>query len=71
MDKKFTTITALVLVVVVGLFYWFAYRPSEIKKACYREARTVVDAISIDSNKEKYMDNYNNLYKLCVEKAGL
>lgn len=27
----------LAVLLILGLFYWFQYRPSEIRKACYRE----------------------------------
>jgi guanylate kinase len=38
MKKVITISTIIVLLVGSGVFYWFFYRPSEIRSACQKEA---------------------------------
>jgi hypothetical protein len=51
--------TLLILAVLSAIFYWFAYRPSEIRKACYVESGEAPRRIRDDE------------YKRCLMKNGL
>jgi len=56
----------LVIVIVVGSFYWFQWRPSSIKKDCVLEtAKLLKDQRNIT------IEEYNLLYKVCLNKKGL
>jgi CHASE3 domain sensor protein len=49
----------LLLGILGGIFYWFAYRPSEIRKSCYEETRETSRRIRDDE------------YRRCLMKNGL
>ncbi len=34
--KEYKGIIILILVVSAGVFYWYSYRPEQIRKDCYR-----------------------------------
>jgi predicted negative regulator of RcsB-dependent stress response len=43
------SLSIIVLIVMSGAFYWYEWRPSQIKKSCYKEARaaeTKINAIN-------------------------
>jgi flagellar basal body-associated protein FliL len=52
-------LTLLVLGISVGVFYWFAYRPSEIRKSCYWETNEASPRVRDD------------VYRRCLMKNGL
>jgi len=52
-------------IVLLGLFYWFQWRPSQIRKNCNEE---VVQRIKEDDIKSTY---YDLLFKVCLNKNGL
>lgn len=55
----------LLVIFIAGialLFYWFQWRPNEIRKSCANEA----------TNKYKgYGNIVNNYYRLCLVKHGM
>ncbi len=65
MKKEKIIITSVIVLLFIGLFYWYEYRPSKIRKECITKAethtgnmlpsKTVVDA------------NYSN----CLKSNGL
>ncbi len=72
----------ILLAVAVGSFYWFSYRPTEIKKKCstvtaYTEAKKEVTQVEVDEANAKYdicnayLDAYKDTYELqfkeCLE----
>ena len=60
--KKGIAFTVLVTILFCILFYWNSYRPSEIKKSCYREA--------IASAQEKFIgEGPSNLVPIGSEKT--
>lgn len=36
-DNKFASITVLTIIILGLIFYWYEYRPYQIKKKCSRE----------------------------------
>ena len=51
-----------VLVIILGGFYWYEYRPSEIRKSCERSARVT----------ESWGDvSYEIAYQGCLRYKGL
>lgn len=62
-------IVILIILLVLGAFYWFQYRPSEIRKECAKYAKdTKAEGI-------KGIDNYiklqDFLYKDCLKAKGI
>jgi len=49
-------IIGTIIVIISGLFYWYEWRPSEVRKNCYREAKDTetkldkVDIVQISEN---------------------
>ena len=69
-DSKLLLILLVLFVGGFG-FYWYELRPSQIKKSCFDIAQE--KAIKEDNllNNRFYIETYNNLYKMCLEKKGL
>lgn len=64
----------LALVAIVGLFYWFEWRPVQIKKTCNAEAESKMPNISHSAYFEKnggFLTQFNLLYDTCLRKKGL
>jgi hypothetical protein len=59
MNKNLTTLAVLVGVLFIAVFYWFEYRPTQIKKNCWRIAPS-----TIEGNTEKN-------YQSCLRDYGL
>ncbi|QQG43973.1 MAG: hypothetical protein HYW86_03870 [Candidatus Roizmanbacteria bacterium] len=58
--KPSLIVSFCLLLAVIGYFYWFQWKPSEIRKSCAKEVI------------EKYSgSNKNNYYRLCVTQKGL
>ena len=58
------------ILIVAGWFYWFQWRPSEIKKECSRGSLE----IATDSNESTFINEleiYKGLYKVCINIKGL
>lgn len=56
---------SIILLVILGFaFYWFQWRPSEIRKECSRQSLIESGAISQSSN-------YSFFYELCLKEHGL
>ena len=55
-------VTIILIIIILGVaFYWYEYRPSEIRKECQKIATWGPD-------KEL---NFDNRYKQCLLKKGL
>lgn len=67
--KKFWWLT-VIIVIVGGIFYWYSFRPSIIKKNCYNEATERARSNYIPFG-EKEKLNFDTYYKRCLEKNGL
>lgn len=59
----------VLVLVLIALFYWFQWRPAEIRKKCsnfnFREAERVL------GGKISGAPNLNKLYRLCLAGNGL
>lgn len=76
---KYAVVFVTVLI-IVGWFYWFQYRPSEIKKRCGKTATTKVSNLAEQglflkmTNEKKIksgQDYYDFYYKECLNFEGL
>ncbi len=77
------SIIIVILFIFGASFYWYEWRPSQIKKECYKEATE--EAINLTKTKaeisntykefaEKNMfrkDDFESYYKGCLKKKGL
>lgn len=55
-------ISALLLIIIgVGCFYWYEYRPSQIRKGCSKELRET----------ERSLEARELFYKTCLREKGL
>ena len=71
MKKNQLTIIILALVVILGIaFYWYEYRPSQLKQQCSAEARMDSRAIS-ESDDIKRQEFINRYYDDCLIRWGL
>lgn len=60
--KQYLGFIILVLMIFGVLFYWFALRPSSIKKGCNYWAA---------GRAQGYVNEYDLLYKQCLREEGL
>ncbi|MFA6096839.1 MAG: hypothetical protein WC788_04390 [Candidatus Paceibacterota bacterium] len=59
----------VILLTVLGLFYWYEYRPTKIKEKCSAEARFDRRADSLIGDEyEKFINSY---YDDCLMRFGL
>lgn len=58
--KQYKYIIFIALVVLGFVFYWFEWRPAQIRKDC------------AERNKDKvYSERYSNFYNQCLREMGL
>jgi hypothetical protein len=66
----------LIIAVLGGMFYWFQWRPTSIRKSCYRVSVKNAQAAYKETNpnaEEGYV-NFNTMdrfYIYCLQKNGL
>lgn len=64
----------LVVLLIVGWFYWFQFRPSEIRKECSAYAKEKLNR-AFDENSVKSANEADTLYdlyfKYCTDEKGL
>ncbi len=64
-NKSRILLIFLSTILIAGWFYWFQWRPSEIRKECFKN-------ISAKSGPENWTDSEtNNYYRICLVKKGL
>lgn len=69
MDKKLTYALIIgILIVGIGLFYWYEWRPSQIIKQCNKEA--VEKAKGVEDGNQA-IKIYDARYKSCLRGEGL
>lgn len=72
MNKQFYTITAIVLIILGLSFYWFEYRPKQIKKNCYNQAQQDYVSPSYATAVGKTeMEVKNDYYNSCIMSKGI
>lgn len=66
------TITVISLIGVgILLFYWFQWRPTEIRKSCHVYAVEKALEDSGSSDKKFRDEDYNFRFKYCLQRDGL
>lgn len=70
MTKNYTAVAIIALCIISGAFYWYEYRPSQIKQQCSADARFDQRAIS-ESNDVKRQEFINMYYDDCLMRFGL
>lgn len=72
MKNKGLLILVILGVVILGIaFYWYGYRPSQIKKECYNTARKkAIETSNLQDGKFE-IEIYDGYYKLCLDQKGL
>ena len=69
-EYKLIIILTLVLVILGVVFYWYEYRPSQIKKLCSEKViNTMKEQKGISINEGSTA--YNFLYNNCLHSYGL
>ncbi|MBI2057934.1 MAG: hypothetical protein HYT63_03045 [Candidatus Yanofskybacteria bacterium] len=61
----------LVLMLILVAFYWYEFRPSQIKKVCFRETLLNMEVVGIgyiDGDQQKTHDYFFNN---CLRRKGL
>lgn len=64
MGKSVWVIITLILILVAGYFYWFQWRPSQIRKDCAEKYPT---NLGMKSDIDKAKTNYDH----CLHEKGL
>lgn len=67
MKDLITILSLLIFLLIIGLFYWFAYRPSQIRKDCFNAMVKIIN----EDNKDNNTSEINSLYRFCLVKKGL
>lgn len=73
MKKPIYLITTILLLVIIFSFYWYEWRPSQIKKECYHKAYDKALDLSafgeeaVESQKQENEFKYKN----CLREKGL
>lgn len=71
MSKRMKILHGLIiLVILLGAFYWFGLRPSQIRKECYDYANKNTRFNFYDSESE-YRTDLNFIYGNCLKIHGL
>jgi len=63
----------LIILIILGFsFYWYSYKPEQIRKKCYVDAYnshySVIQQVATDKSVEELMDHS---YKDCLLSSGL
>lgn len=65
----------LIILLVIGGFYWFQIRPNQIKIKCEQKARILVGDIMKENNSfitnSNFTQRVDEFYKLCLHGNGL
>jgi len=62
--KKYKYLIITGIVIIAGLFYWYEYRPSQIKKECAKKYMKFI----LSESQEK---DANAKYESCLKLKGL
>jgi hypothetical protein len=72
--KQYIGFMILAVVCLGGLFYWYSFRPSIIKKDCYNEARDKAikkRGLAGLADGKFNADDYDTYYYMCLQGKGL
>jgi hypothetical protein len=71
MTKTMKIFHGLVILAILGFaFYWFQWRPSNIRKKCIEGAEFTPSAFNLLDDKTKYQI-INDYYQICIKSFGL
>ena len=62
-------IILLIILVGIGLFYWFQLRPTQIREHCFDLATKAITKSKSDTLNST--EDYDFLYKLCLQRNGV
>jgi len=73
---KWTILSITLLLIAGGAFYWYGWRPSQIRKMCFRSAGDKVNENRTDFDKflhpnPETNENFNNYYSACLHEKGI
>lgn len=68
--SKSNKIVLIVMIsfIILGLSYWFIYRPYAIKKYCLNRIKGIEQN---ERKKEFTVDQFNDIYSYCLKKKAL
>jgi len=77
--KEYKGILIIILILIIGTFYWFQLRPNSIRKGCWNEIEKIKNGeIKKEGfNSEQYRINegiqnsIDKYYENCLRKRGL
>lgn len=85
--KEYKGIIIIVLILILGAFYWFQLRPNQIRKECMKMAQQGITSNSKETEESfqvgSFVDKYqakqgllsgekiNELYLICLRAKGL
>jgi len=62
----------LILVIVIGgFFYWFQWRPTQIKKECQRKIENHDGELSKNAIRSRLLYEEGDIYDFCLRQQGL
>ena len=65
-------IIILILFLIAGWFYWFQWRPAEIRKSCHQRIVDRPGDIRLTFSFNKFgITEYESLYEVCLHEMGL
>lgn len=70
MSEKVTQIVVIAIVVLALAFYWYEWKPSQIKKGCYRQANSHMEVVGIDYIGGDPAKTYDYFYEKCLNERG-
>ena len=70
--KKEYWILIIILILLSGSFYWFSWKPTEMRKKCFQESDNV-KTLMIKARKSDEEINYivDSIYEDCLKSHGL
>jgi len=72
MNKKQLSLIITLFILLGGTFYWFQWRPTEIKRECFRKSDEVKNLmIKAQKSGEQIDYTVNYIYKNCLRAYGL
>jgi hypothetical protein len=77
--KEYKAIITLVLVIILGAFYWFELRPNQIRKNCWQKIENLKIGEKEDKtfNQDEFLIKYGiqesmeKVYTNCLKEKGL
>lgn len=64
--KQYFGVVAILLIAGAGAFYWYGYKPSEIRKACFSESDSYTNSNATTTMVWKAVK-----YENCLKRNGL